>query len=111
ALQCVNPGHLPAAEQRVNRVIPVIAEMAALAERQFPDVTRYESLLDVKFSQPAIRAQVIAVLRFLEGTGVKSRSTAAGRDVIRRAGQGLAPGVTDQPGQALGEAFLQTRLQ
>src|SRR5262245_41996783 len=85
--------------------------MATLAEWQFPNVTRDEAMLDVEFSQSAIRAKVVAVLRFLERARVESRAAAAGRDVVGRACQRFAPRIADQPCQALGAAFLQTRLQ
>ena len=95
----MNARHLPAAEQQISRLDPIFTEAPPVTERQFPDVTRYEAMLDVEFGQSAVGAQVIAVLRFTECACVYTSAAAAGRDVIGRAGQGLAPGVADQSSQ------------
>ena len=111
ALQRVDAGHLPSTKEQVGCLMPIVAETAPMSERQLPDITRDEAMLDVEFGQPAIVPRVVAVLWLAEGPGVEARAAAACRDVVRRPGQCFAPGVTDQPRQAAGEAFLQARLQ
>ena len=96
ALQHVDAGELPAAEHEVGRLVPVAAESAAAAERQLPDVARDEAVLDVELGRAALGAEVVAVLRLAERAGVDAGAAAARRDVIRRVGQRLAPGVADE---------------
>src|SRR5262245_43429425 len=82
-----------------------------MAERQFVNVARYEAMLDVELGQSTLGAQVEAILRLAERADVNARAATARRDMVGRAGQRLAPRVTDQTGQPCGETFLQTRLQ
>src|SRR5262245_14426533 len=107
----MNTRHLPAAKQQISRLVPIVTKTPPVTERQLPDVTRYEAMLDVELGQAAVGAQVIAVLRFAECACIHTRAAPTGRDVIGRAGQRLAPGVADQSCQTFGEGFLQTSLQ
>src|SRR5262245_15589631 len=92
-------------------MVPIIDEATAEPERQFQNVAGDEELIDIEFGLPSVGALVVSVLRILDSAGVESRAAAAGRNVIGRAGQRLAPRVTDKARQAFGESFLQTRLQ
>ena len=111
ALDGVDAGQLPAAEQRIGHRRPVVAEVAALAERQLPDVARHETVLDVELGEAALSLEVGAVLRLQEHAGVESGATPARRDVIRRLGQRLPPGVADERAEPAREPLLEPGLE
>ena len=111
ALHGVDAGQLPAAEQGIGQRRPVVAVAAAPAERQLPDVARHEAMLDVELGQAALGLQVVAVLRLTERAGVESGPTPARRDVVRRLGQRLAPGVADERAEPVREPLLEPGLE
>src|SRR5687767_6513242 len=96
----MNARHLPAAQNQIRRPVPVISKSTPLAERQLIDITCDKAMFDVELGQPAIGPYIVAVLRFTKGSRIDARAAAAGRDVVRRAGQRLAPGVTDESRQS-----------
>src|SRR5215813_3310389 len=81
ALEGVNPGEVPAAEDGIDKWARAVSVSAPLPEGDLPNVADHSALLDVEFRQPMLGFDVEWILRLSKRPDVEAGADAAGREV------------------------------
>src|SRR5262249_22291423 len=111
ALEGVNPGEVPAAEDGIDKWARAVSVSAPLPEGDLPNVADHSALLDVEFRQPMLGFDVEWILRLSKRPDVEAGADAAGREVVRRVGQRFPVGVAAKESQSARIALLKANLQ